>query len=495
MKPNYRLIIFLPFLVLILLRIPSLFESYWYGDEGIYAAVATEMSRGKELYAQTWDHKPPFIFWFFYPAAVFGWESGFVLLRAVNIILGTLSLLGLNLVLKKAKFNFYPRFVSLLFLSIVLGSTILEGNVVNAEVIFIVFNIFFLLFVLSKKYFIPAGFLLFLSLFTKVPGFVELALISVVFGIIWLKEKGFSFALISFSKIAVGFVVPLALTLLYFLLKGTISDFYYANLAFNRIYSLHEGNFVRLLTFNFPSTYLQLVSVISVLSLSTILYLKKKTSSVFYIFINLFTVQFFASLLSAKNYGHYFIQMLPGIAFLLAFFLQNVNKISIKKNFMTFVVFVIFLIPLVYILNLGGRVSVYAKPAEYYPWFFRGFVLGQDEFREKFWWREGPGVRKTVESAKYIEDNYLDHNLVYIYTDKPWIIALANRNYSNKYVVWFHLRYRNEHLQEDLVNIQRADLLAIDNDITILPPVSEQIQQEFEKIDQFASFGIFRKKN
>ncbi len=49
-------------LLALALRYASLYEPRWYGDEGIFAAVATNMREGRSLYAQAWDNKPPLIF-------------------------------------------------------------------------------------------------------------------------------------------------------------------------------------------------------------------------------------------------------------------------------------------------------------------------------------------------------------------------------------------------------------------------------------------------
>ena len=49
-------------LLALALRYASLYEPRWYGDEGIFAAVATNMREGHSLYAQAWDNKPPLIF-------------------------------------------------------------------------------------------------------------------------------------------------------------------------------------------------------------------------------------------------------------------------------------------------------------------------------------------------------------------------------------------------------------------------------------------------
>ena len=45
-----------------ILRFPSLFEPFWYGDEGIFAAVARNLNLGGTLYQTAWDNKPPAIY-------------------------------------------------------------------------------------------------------------------------------------------------------------------------------------------------------------------------------------------------------------------------------------------------------------------------------------------------------------------------------------------------------------------------------------------------
>jgi len=492
-KVRPRLVILLPILILVLLRVPSLFESYWYGDEGIYAAVATELSRGKELYSQTWDHKPPLIFWLYYPAAVLGWSLGFVLLRAVNIIFGALTLIAADKILQKVKIDTLPRLASLIFLSILLGSTILEGNVLNAEVIFITFNTFFLLLLLRVKYFYLAGFLAFLSLGTKVPGFVEVALVSLAFGVIWMREKGLGFVFLSYTKIAAGFLVPAISATSYFLLRGTISDFYYANFGFNRIYSLQEASFIRISGSSVPSNYFQALSVVLVLLATSALFWKKKLSSFTFLALNLFTAQLFASLLSAKNYGHYFLQVLPGATFILAITLQTAKKRLNLKNAVPVVIFIILLSPLLYTLKKGGNVAVYAKPGEYYPLFLKGYLLRDAKARSEFWWGQGGDADKITKFSNYLENTVQKQNSVYIYTSRPWIIALADINYTNKHEVWFHLQYRKEHLEEDLKNLRDADIVVIDNDVRLLPGIRQEIETGYEKIDSFENFDILRK--
>ncbi len=45
------------------LRLPSFFEPHWYTDEASYVSVARSLLRGKVLYSQIWNNKPPLQSW------------------------------------------------------------------------------------------------------------------------------------------------------------------------------------------------------------------------------------------------------------------------------------------------------------------------------------------------------------------------------------------------------------------------------------------------
>ena len=54
-----------PLTLLLVLRLPSLFEPHWYTDEAGYANVAWQMMHGKVLFLTTWNNKPPLLFWIY----------------------------------------------------------------------------------------------------------------------------------------------------------------------------------------------------------------------------------------------------------------------------------------------------------------------------------------------------------------------------------------------------------------------------------------------
>ena len=69
----------------LLLRLPTLFEPPYFGDEGIFAAVASRLLGGERLYADVWDNKPPLIY-LVYAAVLQVFGPSIVALRLVGTI-------------------------------------------------------------------------------------------------------------------------------------------------------------------------------------------------------------------------------------------------------------------------------------------------------------------------------------------------------------------------------------------------------------------------
>src|SRR3990167_6749540 len=95
----HYLILTLILFVIFLFRLPSLFEPYWYGDEGIFAAVAANLNQGGVLYQTAWDNKPPMIYLTY--AAIFKLfgVSMFGFLTSLRIVEGNLALTEIFMIL------------------------------------------------------------------------------------------------------------------------------------------------------------------------------------------------------------------------------------------------------------------------------------------------------------------------------------------------------------------------------------------------------------
>ncbi len=114
-----------------LLRIPSFFEPHWYTDEAGYATTAREMLRGKLLYIDIWNNKPPLHLWTV-AAIVRMFGSSEVAFHVATYAFG---LLTLGAVAYAAVHLLSPRRASLalLAMAIVLGSPLLDAELLLPE--------------------------------------------------------------------------------------------------------------------------------------------------------------------------------------------------------------------------------------------------------------------------------------------------------------------------------------------------------------------------
>src|ERR1035437_9026345 len=96
---QFWFLIFTSFLFFIL-RLPSLFEPLWYGDEGIYQVVGTALNHGRLLYSQIFDNKPPLLYWLY---AIL--QSDQFTVRLLSLIFGILSIIIFFFLSKKLFVN------------------------------------------------------------------------------------------------------------------------------------------------------------------------------------------------------------------------------------------------------------------------------------------------------------------------------------------------------------------------------------------------------
>jgi hypothetical protein len=110
------------------LRLPSIIEPYWYGDEGVYEVVGQSMDQGRLLYRDIWDNKPPLLY------VVYALARGDQpTVKTFSIIAGLLSVIAFFSLSQKL---FKKQRISLIITTIyvlLLATPILEGNIANAE--------------------------------------------------------------------------------------------------------------------------------------------------------------------------------------------------------------------------------------------------------------------------------------------------------------------------------------------------------------------------
>jgi len=134
-----------------LLRLPSLFEPYWYGDEGIYQVLGIAMNQHRLLYRDIWDNKPPLLYFVY---SIFGSDQFWV--RLFSLLVGLLTVIAFYFLVRKLFEKERIVWITTALFTLLFGLPLLEGNIANAE------N-FMLLPIIT------AGFLVLKSTETKIP--------------------------------------------------------------------------------------------------------------------------------------------------------------------------------------------------------------------------------------------------------------------------------------------------------------------------------------
>jgi len=116
-------------LATLLARLPSLWEPRWAHDEGLMAAVATEMLKGQRLYVQVWGNLQPLAYDFM--AVVLGltkaWHPGMQMVLAFQVLVSTALVF-----LIARRLGGHPALTGLMF-GLVCALPVVEGDLQGTE--------------------------------------------------------------------------------------------------------------------------------------------------------------------------------------------------------------------------------------------------------------------------------------------------------------------------------------------------------------------------
>ena len=417
--------------VVTLLRVPSLFEPYWYGDEGIYLTLGEGVRQGVVLYRDLFDHKPPLLYWV---AALAGSVFWF---RMILLVwhLGTIALFWK---LSKKLFNTNNKAILLSNVFFALFTTIplLEGHIANAELFMIgttiaAFNLLLPAINLTTKKLLWGGTLLSLSFLFKVPSVFDFLVIP----FFWLVY-GLSFKSLkeSFSRgfiLGVGFTMPILFTLIYYGARGALVDYLNTAGFFNTSYiasweasgGTKPSLVTTLLAGGFQTRALILVLVTVLLTA-----FRNRFDKTTFFGVVWLTFSTFAMLLSGRPYPHYILQAIPPLALVagIVFF----GKQSVR--FLPVPVLAIFIYSIVFY-------KFYSYPTFPYYVNFLSFITKQEsveEYRSYF----GDRVNRTYKLANIISSRTTKKDRIFIWGTLPELYALSRRIPPVKYTTSFHIK-------------------------------------------------------
>lgn len=245
------------------LRYPSLFEPRWYGDEGIFAAVAENLRHGRMLYSGAWDNKPPLIY-FTYAAIQSAFGTGMFPLHLV----ATVWVLATEVAIVAAAWLLFGRWRAVVagaVFAVVLGSPVVEGDLAMTETFMILPTSLAVLVVVrdelrgrasDRTYAIAGALIGVAAAYKQVAVFDGLAIAVIA----WFVHERQTRPLVA---LAVGFAAPQAAVALLFLATGAFGGYWYAIVGSLGLYARlgpRENAFVRF------AAYLPALLVVAVLA-------------------------------------------------------------------------------------------------------------------------------------------------------------------------------------------------------------------------------------
>ncbi len=455
-------VVFLPLCLItfIFLRMPSLWEPAWYGDEAIYQVIGMALNEGRVLYLDIWDNKPPLLYWIYAFA-----HADLFSVKLLSLLAGLLSVIVFFLLAKVVLKKTPAVYLATAVYSVLFGLPLLEGNIANAEnfmhlPIFLAF--FILLFSLqkisgrsyTKKLFFPfafAGLLLSIAFSIKIVALFDfLALFIMAFTMmlpekislqsitkmVWEKGHLFLIFLLSFT------VTPL-LFILYFAYHHALAEYlagvYFSNVGYVNV----ENHFI------IPLGLVSIKAIVAFIAIVLVVLSRKRLSMsglVIYIWC-IFSL--FSTFFSDRPYTHYMLMFLPAFSLLLGYVIQVKKKAQIVA--MSIVVGSTVL--------LWWQFPLYTKVGAYYQNAV-DFVLRTKsvEAYQAFFDASTP---QDYALAQFIQSYTTKNDTIFVWSDHAQIYSLSDKLPPGKYAVAYHITFYENALKQtqDVLSFTRPKLI------------------------------------
>jgi len=323
------------------------------------------------------------------------------------------------------------QMVSTFLFAILTTIPLFEGSIVNAELFMIGFSLIALYVLLSEKlnfrniYF--AGLLFGIGTLFKVPAVFDAPVIAVY----WLVTSDFEdWRLIIRNSLVLflGFVTPILISIIFFLLKGALPN--YINAAFLQnvgyLSGYRPGDVQKpFLIRNAPL----LIRGLIVLLGTVILFLsRRKLSKNFILFCVWTLLGLFAVTLSERPYPHYFIQVIAPVSFLLGMFFAEK---SIEQAIVVLPLALAFFVPVYYKFYHYNTASYYSRFVN-----FASGKISKAEYLQTF----GSNVERNYRIADFLMMSSRPNDKVFMWdTDSAIVYALSRRLPPIKYVADYHV--------------------------------------------------------
>ncbi|MEK7127740.1 MAG: hypothetical protein AAB838_03395 [Patescibacteria group bacterium] len=452
-------------LLIFLLRVPSFFEPYWYGDEGIYLAIGQALQHGAVLYRDIWDNKPPLLYLIYAIIPTLLWAK----ITATACVLGTVCF-----VKKITKKN-----IPALACGILLSIPLLEGTIANAELYFvlpIIIGAYLLLRHSGRVQNLLLGICLTAAFLIKVPAIFDFMGLFLAWFFVNKKLK-------PFFIISIPVILTLVFFSFYFIKNNAFSDFITAVFLQNSSYvAIDSGPLSKLSN----PLFIKGIILLTIALVLVILYLKKKTTGELLILASWFGFSLYGALLSNRPYPHYLLQIIPPLIILLNYLLEN-----IKKYFLFLLPIIIFLL---LTLNMFSRniylLSDLIKRHEipYYSNFW-SYITGQKS------WTDYANNFDSRTTTNYEIANYLSGNNLFVWGDNAFIYVLSNIPPTTKFIQAHHLTTIDKSNYDkiiDQINFKKPKYIVVTRPVRFeFPKLEELIFQKYRLVNIFGDSYVY----
>lgn len=412
--------------LVLIFRIPSFFEPYYYGDEMIYLTLGQGVRQGLTLFKEIHDNKPPLLY---LTAAIAGNLFWFKAILAFWNLL-TVAFFY-KLAAKLFEKNIKVQKISTFIFAILTTIPLFEGNIVNAELFMIGFSLIAFYTLLSgplsyKKIFF-AGAMFGIGTLFKIPAAFDLPII-IIYWFITNDSKDWGKVIKNTIVLILGFASPILFFFAWYFVAGALPEYIKAVFMQNVGYlsSFRPGDIQK--PFYVRNAPL-LIRAAIVFAGTVILYLfRKKLSKNFILFCVWTLLGLFAVTLSERPYPHYFVQVLAPISLLIGMFFAEK---SVEQSLVVIPLALSFFVPAYYKFYYYQTGSYYAR--------FANFALGRinkTEYFQSF----GSTVNRNYKISEFLVTSSMPSDRVFMWDpDSAIVYALSRRLPPIKYVADYHI--------------------------------------------------------
>ncbi len=500
---QFRLPIILLALV-VLLRIPTFFEPYWYGDEGIYLVLGEALNRGKILYAEIIDHKTPLIYLF----AQVGSQLSFRLLILGWLVAATAVFIRIT---NRLFTQQWSRLLAVLFWIAAISLPSFEGTIPNGELFVAGFVLVGVALAQSTAFWktaqknltkkdalalLGAGSAMGLGILTKVPALLDFAALMCALLFVQFPSPVTIFTdlgkrLGSSSRfvfvLLLGALIPIAISVLFFVLRGVGQSYLDFGLLYNFRYAgTWQPSFphpVFGLLFSLPGK----TAILGVVLLSIWGTYRQMPKYLSFSLI-WFWFALFASLLSNRPYPHYFLQVAPPLALLLG---------SVLESFLTsarsrLLVLGAMLPAAAALISIIFLLDVHPYPTlSYY----------------QNWWRYMSGKQTVAQYNQWfnplMDDNYAAAKLIrqqgngqlFIWGTNPMLYALSDTIPTGRFTVSFHIHDFKAYAEtlQDLKQSAPPFIVMMHDEQGELPGLKQFLHTQYRLYRTFDHYDVWKK--